>query len=73
MEKKQKSIDDLVDQMITEGLSVAKFHDAVTECVKERMCDGYCKYPEEYKVMEHDGNYETMIDDVCTSCPMNIL
>ena len=67
------SIDTLVDGMLTEGVSMSAAQAAVMECVKSRMCDGYCKYPAEYKVKEDDGNYERMIDGVCASCPLNVL
>lgn len=67
------SIDTLVDGMLTEGVSMSAAQTAVMECVKKRMRDGYCKYPAEYKVKEDDGYYERMIDDICTSCPLNVL
>ena len=66
-------IDAEVDKMIENGDSMSDMYDAVLENVKSRICDGYCKYPAEYSVKDNDLNYDRLVDDVCSSCPLNIL
>lgn len=65
-------IDKFIDSMIEEGNCMSDLMDAVTEKVKVRICDEYCKYPEKYKV-EGDTDIDRMINEVCESCPLNAL
>ena len=58
-----------VDRLIEDGFST----EILFEDIKGRMCDNYCKYPMQYKVKDSDANYEKLINDICESCPMNIL
>lgn len=41
--------------------------DELIESIKERMCDKYCKYPNECD----DG--DEMIDTICVNCPLSEL
>lgn len=41
------------------------------EEVKEKMCDHYCKYPEQYK-RTVDG-INDLVGTVCRNCPLNRL
>ena len=65
-------IDKLIDNMIEEGCCMSNLMDAVTEKVKARICDHYCKYPEQYKVND-DTDIDRMLNEVCESCPLNAL
>ena len=44
----------------------------IIEEVKEDMCSKYCKYPNEYKLEEHDGA-ELWDSDICKNCPLTRL
>ena len=68
----EKKVDIFIDGMIEEGNCMSNLMDAVTERVKARICDEYCKYPEKYKV-EGDTDIDRMINEVCESCPLNAL
>lgn len=68
-----RKLADKVDKMIENGDSMSGIYDSVLEIVKAKMCDGYCKYPAEYSVKDNDLNYDRLVDDVCSSCPLNIL
>lgn len=65
-------IDKFIDSMIEEGNCMNNLMDAVTERVKARICDDYCKYPEQYKV-NGDTDIDRMINEVCENCPLNAL
>ena len=65
-------IDKFIDSMIEEGDCMSNLMDSVTENVKARICDHYCKYPEKYKVND-DTDIDRMINEVCESCPLNAL
>lgn len=65
-------IDKFIDSMIEEGDCMSNLMDAVTENVKARICDHYCKYPEQYKV-NGDTDIDRMLNEVCESCPLNAL
>lgn len=65
-------IDKFIDSMIEEGNCMSNLMDAVTGKVKARICDEYCKYPEKYKV-KGDTDIDRMLNEVCESCPMNVL
>lgn len=43
--------------------------------IKEDICDNYCKYPGEYFLLYEDPEvgHDTMIEDVCSECPLNNL
>ena len=43
--------------------------------VVETTCRDYCKYPDEYlaKIKDVDEAQETMIDEVCSKCPLSRL
>jgi hypothetical protein len=45
----------------------------IFEAIRAEMCDSYCKYPEQYKSSENDGNWEMMMDGACNECPLNML
>ena len=49
----------------------------VSEIIKEvkaEICDNYCKYPAIYDTREDsDENYDRMLRDKCTRCPLNRL
>ena len=59
----------MMDKMLNEGETVS----FVFEEIKSRMCDKYCKYPEQYKVADSDSNWDDMVDEICKDCPLNIL
>ena len=42
------------------------------ESIKERICDGYCKYPELAKLTHDDSDeaLEWMMRDCCEHCPL---
>lgn len=65
-------IDKFIDSMIEEGDCMSNLMDSVTENVKARICDHYCKYPEQYKV-KGDTDIDRMLNEVCESCPLNVL
>lgn len=37
--------------------------------VREKMCDGYCKFPQDYTPDE----WKKVIEEVCAGCPLNRL
>lgn len=45
------------------------------EELKSRICDDYCKYPQEYLMLYEDPEvgHETMLEDVCAECPLGEL
>lgn len=45
------------------------------EVVKSEICDNYCKYPIDYALMYEDSEvaYETMLEDICSECPLNMI
>lgn len=45
----------------------------IFERIKEEMCDNYCKYPQEYKADEDDANWDRLLEEKCTNCPLNHL
>ena len=59
----------MIQEMIMKGESVS----CIFEKIKSEMCDEYCKFPEKYSVRENDLNYEKLINEVCESCPLNVL
>ena len=65
-------IDKFIDNMIEEGDCMSNLMDAVTEKVKARICDNFCKYPEQYKVND-DTDIDRMLNEVCENCPLNAL
>ena len=55
---------------IMKALSIAVKPQSVGEIVdgvKDDMCDGYCKYPDQI----HD--IDRLLDTVCSNCPLNRL
>ena len=66
-------IDAEVDKMIENGDSMSDMYDAMVENIKSRICDGYCKYPTEYSVKDNDLNHDMLANDICSSCPLNVL
>ncbi|MEE1048208.1 MAG: hypothetical protein U0M60_12395 [Clostridia bacterium] len=42
---------------------------AILQEVIQKMCDEYCKYPEQYKGEDEDKLYE----EKCDNCPLNLL
>lgn len=54
----------------------------VTELIEkicDDICDNYCKKPEEWakahnmEKIKNDPEYETFMNEVCESCPLNLL
>lgn len=47
----------------------------LTEDMKERICLGYCKYPDEYRSFykDIDEAEENMMREKCEMCPLNNL
>lgn len=43
----------------------------IIEEAKADFCDNYCKYPELYGNSSEE--YDEMLQDVCSGCPMNRL
>ena len=43
----------------------------IIESVAQDFCDNYCKFPGEYG--EEDDDYERLIDEKCSNCPLNRL
>lgn len=41
----------------------------ITEAVAMEMCEKYCRFPYEYK----EDDYDQMIDEWCSNCPLNQL
>lgn len=39
----------------------------IIEDVKEKFCDNYCKYPDQY------SDYDQMLDEQCSKCVLNLL
>lgn len=47
---------------------------SLVECVKENMCDNFCKYPVIYNLQpDDDVGFEQMLHEVCDNCPLNYL
>lgn len=46
--------------------------EGVIEAAKSKMCDKYCKYPETYHMDEDDINFARMVEEICSTCPLNI-
>lgn len=41
----------------------------IFEEIQADICDNYCKYPSQYT----DSNYDRMLEEVCSKCPLNRL
>ena len=72
-QKVKTTVGQLVDHMLQEGGCMSAYYEGVLENVKGRMCDEYCKYPAQYSVKDDDANYDRLVNEVCESCPMNVL
>ena len=47
----------------------------IVEDIKEKICDDYCKYTEEYlsKYKDPDDAQKRMLADKCNFCPLKLL
>ena len=59
----------MIEEMIMKGESVS----CMFETLKAKMCDEYCKFPDKYSVKDNDANYDKLINEMCESCPLNVL
>lgn len=56
-------INNLVDVMEKEGLTIG----SIGEYVAEQICNNYCKFPNQYE------DEEKLFSERCDSCPLNLI
>lgn len=59
--------ENLTDEMSDSILNEKQTASSIIEEVKGSICDNYCKHPSEYK------DWDKMLEEVCSSCPLNRL
>ena len=47
----------------------------ILEHVKTKICDTYCKYPEQCEAehKDYDEAYNVLLEKYCEGCPLNLL
>lgn len=45
----------------------------IIDYVQNSMCDNYCKYAEKYQGMDTEVYELELLDEICDSCPLNLL
>ena len=48
-------------------IEIKFFSSSVVEDVASKICDEYCKYPEQY---DEEKEGEPMVDKICSHCPL---
>lgn len=50
---------------------------SILDFVKIKICDEYCKYPEQYtfdgRTYESEEKFEELLAERCDQCPLNLL
>lgn len=63
---------ELMTEMSNETRQTSLSICGIIEAAKAAMCDTRCKYPEQYHSQDNDDAFETMIQEQCNYCPLNI-